>query len=845
VFRLALKSTLARKWRLVSTGLAVVLGIAFLAGTLVFTDTIKRTFDDLFADIYSETDAYVRSSTSISMEFGGDARGRIPESVLGAVAGVDGVADAQGLVQGFAQVVDADGDAIGNPGQGAPTFAMSYVAGALSPWQLTEGSREPGPGELVVDKGTADKGDLAIGDTVTVLTQTGPHQFPLVGIARFGSVDSPGGASVSIFELATAQRMLLGRTGELDAVMIDASAGVDEAALATRVAGVLPEGVEALTGTQITEESQDALQDGLSFFNTFLLVFAAIGLVVACFTIYNTFQIVVTQRRREMAMLRAVGASRRQVLFAQLLEASVVGLVASVIGLLAGVLVAGLLKAMMEQFGIDIPAGGTVLQLRTIVVAIVVGTLVTVVSAVLPALRASRIPPLAALRDVAVGGVEAPRRRLLAGAALVVGGAAAMVVGLAGSGVLLVGLGALAIFIGVFVLGPLIARPVVRTVGAPLPGITGSLARENALRNPKRTARTGGALMIGVALVAAITVMSASLKDWIRDTFEQQFTGDFVVATNTFGFGGISPQLAAELNELPEVATASGVRVGVARVGEADPSDEEYVAIDPATAGSLFDIGMVEGSIADLSVDGVLVDDDEAERRGLGAGDPLDFQFLNGTSRTLTVQGIYTEQDMAGSLVVSHALHEQSGTDQFDLSVYIEKSSGMSDEAAETAIASVSDAYPNARLQSRAEYIDDQAAQLDQIINLMYGLLGLAVVIALFSIANSMSLSIYERTRELGLLRAVGMTRRQTRASVRWESALIAVLGTGLGILVGIFFGWSMSITIRGAGLGTFTIPWTALLVVVVLAVLGGVIATIRPARRAARLDILHAIATE
>lgn len=848
MLRLALKSFLSRKRRLISTGLAVTLGIAFLAGTLVFTDTIKRTFDDLFADIYAETDTFVRSSTSISMDFGADARGRMPESVLSTIAGVDGVADAQGLVQGFAQVVTSGGDAIGDPGRGAPTLGMSYISGALSPWQLTEGSRPPGPGELVLDKGSAGKGHFTIGDTVTVLTQTGPHQFPLVGIARFGSADSPGGATVAIFDLATAQQVLLGRPGELDAVMVDATAGIDQAQLTSRVAAALPDGTEALTGAQITKETQDAMQEGLSFFNTFLLVFAAIGLVVACFTIYNTFQIVVTQRRREMAMLRAVGASRRQVLSAQLLEAGFVGVVASAVGLAAGVLVAGLLKAMMTQFGIDIPAGGTVVQLRTAVVAMVVGTLVTIVSAVFPALRASRIPPLAALRDVSFGGVEAPRRRLLAGVAVLTAGVGAMAIGLAGSGVAWVGLGALAVFIGVFVVGPLIARPVVEVAGAPLPavsGVTGELARENALRNPKRTARTGGALMVGVALVAAITVMSASLKDWIRDTFEQQFTGDFVVATNTFGFGGISPQLAADLNQLPEVATATGVRVGVARVGETNPSDEGYVSVDPQTAGGVFDVGMVQGSIDALTTDGVLVDDDEAKRLGVGVGDPLQFQFLNGTTRTLTVEGIYTEQDMAGALVVSHALHEQSGTDQFDFAVYVEKSDDVSDAAAQAAIAGVSGAYPNAKLDSRAQYIHDQAAQLDPIVNMMYGLLGLAVVIALFSIANSMSLSIYERTREVGLLRAVGMTRHQIRTAVRWESVLVALLGTGLGVVVGIFFGWSISVTIRGGGLGTFTVPWTSLLVVVVLALLGGVIATIRPARRAAHLDVLQAIATE
>ena len=326
MFRLALKSTLARKWRLVSTGLAVMLGIAFLAGTLVFTDTIKRTFDDLFADIYAETDTYVRSSTSISMEFGGDARGRIPESMLATVADVDGVADAQGLVQGFAQVVDADGDAIGNPGQGAPTFGMSYVGGALSPWQLTEGSRAPGPGELVVDKGTADKGDLAIGDTVTVLTQTGPHEFPLVGTARFGSVDSPGGASVAIFDLATAQQVLLGRTGELDAVMIDAADGVDEATLTARVAGVLPDGVEALTGhARSPRRPRTRCRKGSASSTRSCSCSRRSGSSSPASRSTTRSRSSSRNARREMALLRAVGASRRQVLSAQLLEASVVG----------------------------------------------------------------------------------------------------------------------------------------------------------------------------------------------------------------------------------------------------------------------------------------------------------------------------------------------------------------------------------------------------------------------------------------------------------------------------------------------------------------------------------------
>ena len=572
MFRLALKNTFARKLRLLSTSFAVMLGIAFLAGTLVFTDTIERTFDNLFAGIYENTDAVVRSETSIEAEMGWEMRGRIPESTLATVREVDGVAQAQGIVQGFAQIVGSDGDAIGNPGQGPPTFGQNYQSGELSPWEMIEPGRAPGPGEIVIDKRSADEGDLQLGDAVTVLTQTGPHELTLVGTVRFGSADSPGGASVSLFDLTTAQQVLAGASGQLDMVMVAAVEGISEDEIAARIAAAIPEDTEALTGTEITEETQADLQEMLSFVDTFLLAFAAIGLVVACFTIYNTFQIVVTQRRREMAMLRAVGATRHQVLSAQLLEAVFLGVLASLVGLAVGVFIAAALKGMLEAFGVDIPAGGTAFRTRTAVVALALGPLVTVVSAVFPSLRASRIPPLAALRDVAVGRVDRPSRRLLSGASVTVGGVAALVAGLGGSGLAWVGVGALAIFVGVFVLGPVIARPVVGVLGAPVSavsGITGSLARENALRNPKRTARTGGALMVGVALVVAITVMSASMKDWTRDVFDEQFTGDFVVATEGAGFGGLSPQLASDLNELPEVDSAAGVRAGVARVHRA------------------------------------------------------------------------------------------------------------------------------------------------------------------------------------------------------------------------------------------------------------------------------------
>jgi putative ABC transport system permease protein len=847
MFRIALKTALAKKLRLFSTALSIMIAVAFLGGTLVFTDTIRRTFDDLFADVYATTDSWVRSSASVELELGAEQRGRIPDSLLATVRGVDGVAEAQPYVQGFAQIVSSDGDPIGNPGEGAPTFAMTYSEGVLNPWDLTDGSRAPGPGELVIDKGSADLGQLSIGDRVTVITQSGPHEFPLVGIARFGSADSPAGASVSLFDVATAQEVLVGGAHDLDAVVVRAVDGVNEEELTARIARVLPQGVEAVTGTEITRETQNSFRQAMSFFNTFLLVFAVIGLVVAAFTIYNTFQIIITQRTHEMALLRSIGATRRQVLGSELIEATLVGTVASAVGLAAGVVVAALLKAMMAAFGVDIPAGGTVFTARTAVVALVVGIVVTVVAAVFPSLRASRIPPLAAIRDVAVDTSNQSRRRLVSGGAITAIGVGAFVFGLSGAGIEWVGVGALATFVGVFMLGPLIARPGAKAIGAPLPaltGVVGELARENAERNPKRTSRTGGALMVGVALVAAITIIAASAKDWIRDVYAEQFSGDYVVSTATTGFGGLDPALAIAVDRLPEVAVATGVRAGAA-TDLADGSDTGYVAVDPATAGQLFDIGMVEGSLADLTVDGILVDEGEANKRGIVVGDQLPFRFLDGVTRRLIVQGIYTDDELAGKFVISQALHERTGVDQFDVAVYVAKNPGVSDAAAESAVASVADRYPNAEVNSRTEYIDSQAAQVDPLVNLMYGLLGLAVLISLINIANSMALSIHERTRELGLLRAVGMTRRQTRRSVRWEAVIIALLGTALGIVVGVFFGWSISVTIRDAGLGVFTLPVAPLIVITLIAVLGAVLAAIRPAWRAARLDVLRAIANE
>jgi putative ABC transport system permease protein len=537
------------------------------------------------------------------------------------------------------------------------------------------------------------------------------------------------------------------------------------------------------------------------------------------------------------------------VLWAQLLEALIVGVVASLVGLAAGFGVAGGLKAMMAGFGIDIPAGGTVMTPRTAVVAMTVGVLVTVASAILPSRRASRVPPLAALRVLAIDGSGGDRpRRALEGAVTTVVGGAAFAAGLTGSGIVWVGLGALLTFIGVFTLSPLFARPISRTVGrsvARVAGVTGLLARENAARNPTRTARTGGALMVGVALVCAITIIAATAKDWTRDVFAAQFTGDYVVSTNAYAFGGLSPDLADRLNELPEVRAAAGIRIGMARDLSGDGGDTAYVAVDPALAGQVFDLGMVEGTVEALSADGILVSEQAARDRHVGLGDVVELGFVNGKTSALTVQGIYREDDLAGPLTISHALHEQTGVDQFDFSVYVTGAPGVDDADLESALAAVSADYPNAELQSRSDYITAQASQVNQIVNLMYGLLGLAILIALLSIANSISLSIHERTHELGLLRAVGMTRHQTASTVRWEAAIVALMGAGIGAVLGLVFGWAISVALRDDGLTTLTVPVFALVAIVLVGATGGVIAALRPGWRAAHLDVLRAIAAE
>ena len=843
MFRTTLKTLAARKLRLFTTSFAVLLGVAFMAGTLVLTDTIGKTFDKLFADANKGTDAYVRAEIAFDSDWFGDQRPRLDTTLVDAINEVDGVAAAEGHIEAYAQLVDKHGKPIGNPGMGAPVLGGVWLSNdALNPFELASGRAPQSDSEVVVDKGSADKGDLLLGDTTTVLTQAGPLSVTIVGIAKYGDTDSPGGASFTMFTPTAAQAYLT-QPGEINAIKVVADPGVSESQLVDRISTIVPSGTEVLTGAEITQEDQAAIKEDMSFFNIFLMVFAIIALFVGSFIIYNSFSILVAQRTKEMALMRAIGASRRQVTRSVLLEAGVVGLIASALGLAAGVGVAAGLKMLLSGIGIEIPAGGIVLTSKTVIVSTISGLGVSIASAVFPARKAAKVPPIAAMREVAVDQSSRSRRRIVNGTIITGLGALAMGAGLfGGAGIAPVGLGAVLIFVGVAVLGPVLARPISRVIGAPLPrlkGVSGTLATQNAMRNPKRTSATAAALMIGVALVGFITILASSTKASVAKNVEKTFTGDLVVSTNVGGEGGLSPALAEQLSALPELDAVSGFRMAPAEV---DGAGTNLISADPLAMQEITDFGLTQGSLSDLHAHEIAVFQDRADERGWTLGQTIPVRFADTGVQQFTVVATYTENATVGDFFVGIEAYDANISDRFDRQVMMTVADGVDADQARAAVTKVADAYPQGDVQDRHEYSKAQTKNMDMLLNLIYALLALAVFIALLGIANTLALSIFERTRELGLLRAVGMTRRQLRATVRYESVIIALLGTTLGLTIGTAFGWSIVKALEDQGLDTFSIPVSQLAVVTVIAALAGVGAAALPARRAAKLDILGAI---
>jgi putative ABC transport system permease protein len=848
-----LKGLLAHKRRLVGTFLAVFLGVAFLSGTLVLGDTLRANFDDLFTEANAGTDAVVRHTSALSTDPGeaDTQRGLVAQSLVDEVRAVDGVAAAEPYVEGFGQLLDEDGDPLG--GNGPPTFAANWVEDRdLNPYRLAEGRAPRADDEVVVNRGTAEDGGLEVGDRTTVLTPQ-PVEVEIVGLATFGSADGLGGVTFTAFRLESAQRHLLGRTDVVSSISTRAEPGVSEDELVSRIARVLPDDVEAITGTDLTDEAtNDINKQFLDVFTTFLVVFAGVALLVATFSIYNTFSILVAQRTRESALLRAIGAGRGQILGSVIVEALAVGLVASGAGLLGGLGIAGLLKGVFDSFGFALPAGGLAIKPYAVVIAVVVGVVVTLVAGVAPAVKASRVAPLAAIRDASVEPISASVRRAITGVALTALGAGVVLSAVLGGGDSMLpraGLGALVTIVGVVVFGPVVARSASGVIGLPLRwarGVTGALARENAMRNPRRTSSTAAALMVGVGVVTLFTIFAASIKESIDDTVSRSFTGDFVITTGEFGGGGMSPQLAGEIDNLPEVETAAGLGSGRAMVG----TDTEDVTIaDPALLDDVLDLEVSSGSIAGLGEARFAVSDRVAEDEGWERGTTVPVTFSDGVTSDFRIGAVYGAEQITGDYLFTRAAWAPHAVQDVDDKVLVRLAEGVPFETGRRVVERIADAYSAPDVLDRGEFAESSASGVDMMLGIVYVLLALAILIALMGIANTISLSVHERTRELGLLRAVGESRRQLRSMIRWESVIIAVFGTVGGLGLGMFLGWALvEAASEGAGeitAPTFTTPVGRLLVVLVVGAVAGVLAGLRPARRAARRPVLEAIATE
>lgn len=848
MLRLTLRGLAAHKLRLALTAVAVALGVGFVTGTFVLSDTMNKAFENLFTGLAKGSDVTVRSVAPYDgARDQGGAGAPLPQSLVGTVGQVDGVRAAEGGVTGYALVIDKRGKPV-QP-KGAPTIGSSMSGNPLVAGDFTmrSGHRPAGPHDVVLDASTAAKAGYRLGDTVPVVFAGGRESFTLVGVTGFGSADNLGGATLAGFKLPTAQRVL-DREGKVDEIQVVADPGVDTATLRSRVAAVLPHGVEAVPSEQIGTEQADSVRKGLGFFTKALLGFAAVALLVGSFLIWNTFSVLVAQRSRELGLLRAVGATRRQVLAGVVGEAVVVGLVAAAAGIGLGLLAALGLRGLLSAVGIDLPTTTLQLEPRTVVAALLVGLLVTVVSALVPARAATRIPPVAALRDAATSTVERPsRRRTVAGAVLLAFGAALLVlVGVGGDRPGTAGLGALAAFVGLVLLGPAIAGGCGRLVGAGRSRATGagwSMAARNLARAPRRAASTALALTIGLSLVAAVTVVASSIKSSVRDIVSSSTSADLLVRPASQVAPGIPVAAAEAVRGVDGVGIVSEGRFGPAKVG----TSKTYVgAIDAATAGRVADLQITSGRLADLRGDAVLVSTSKAKSQHLAVGDRVPVSFPAGGRIDARVVGTFDNDELIGSAYVlplaTYAAHTVDGLDAI---VFVGADAGVSEVALQQRVRDALAAYPGVTVDTPSGFADAQGAAVDSLLNLVSALLLLAIVVALLGIVNTLALAVIERTREIGLLRAVGATRQQVRRVVRREAVLTAVLGALLGTALGVGAGLALARSLAGEGLHAVTVPVGQLGVYLVLAALAGVVAAVGPARRASKVDVLRAVTTE
>jgi putative ABC transport system permease protein len=848
VWRVTWRNLFARKLRLLLSAFAIVLGVAFVAGSLIFTNAMGGAFDDIIEG--STADVEVAYKGANDFDSGQDNR-TFPASVVSDLEALPEVGSAhpQNTLQ-TVFVIGNDGKVLG--GNGPPGLAMNptdaqSVAGKpiLS---VVRGSYPTGPDQIALDVDTADKGGFEVGDTVELATPGKPPvmKTKLTGLVEFGS-GGLNGATLTVFDTSFMQQRFFGGRDVFTTVSLNAAPGVSQTELAKAAQTVLPEGVVARTGKVYVAENKANLDEILGFLQTFLLVFAAIALFVGVFLIINTFSILVAQRSRELALLRAMGASRRQVNRSVLLEAIAVGLVGSTVGLGLGYVLALGLRWLFGQFGLDLSRAAFPMTWAAVVWSYVIGIGVTAVAAVLPARRASRIPPIAALRDDVAMPESSVRRRVLVGTVLVVLGAGSMAAGLAGdgnSGLIALGGGVLLIFVGVALMSAFLGQPVLQLFGVVFSrmfGTVGRLATQNALRNPRRTGATASALMIGLALMTMVSIFGASASASTDAAIGKALTSQFIIS-NVVG-QPFSTDVAEKVRRLDGVAGVTQLRSAYPKLKGGGSA--WTIGIDPKAFGIAFSVPAVKGSFADLGPGTVAITEAAAKRRGFTLGDDVTMKFQGGDAKLKVVALFPSTAAVPGDYVVTPEVLEKGGLTPLDAMVFVTKDPSASTNAVRSEIEGVIKDLPTVTVKDPEGYAAEQQSQVKQFVYFLYGLLGLAVIIAILGVINTLSLSVIERTREVGLLRAVGVTRRQLRTMIRLESVVVAVLGGVLGTLMGVLFGTTVVSALKDQGLTDLAVPWLWLGGFLLLAAVAGVLAAVVPARRAAKLDVLRAIGAE
>jgi putative ABC transport system permease protein len=848
VIRLMLRDLRSRKLRTALTTLAILLGVAMISGTYVLTDQINKGFKDIEGLAYSKVDVTVTPKAAFGQALYGPA-GFLPQAMVGQIKSVNGVAEALGYVYGSGSVV-VNGKVVTTGG--APTIVYSYIPPRFEPDKYVSGAPPSAHGEAGVIKQLADAHHLHVGQTVGLTTAQGVQSVRISGIFTFADSPSMGGATVVHTTLADAQNWYQAE-GKLSQIYVAATPGVNADTLVKRLRGVLPSSVEVKSGQQTAAQSTKAINDSFGkVLRTALLAFGGVAVIVGAFIIFNAFSITVAQRLREFAMLRSLGASRRQVLTSVMAEALMLGVAASLLGIGAGLGVAKGINGLFKAVGADIPTSGIVLAPRTVVISLAVGIGVALLAALIPALRATRVPPVAALQE----GATLPQTKVgrysawIAGG-VAVAGVAALIAGMVGHAgttqrLTTLGMGVVLIFIAVAMVAKYVVRPLASVVGWPLAkvfGTSGRLARENAGRNPARTAATAAALMIGLAVVVFVAVFAEGLKGSFVSAVDREVQAALVVTAKQ---GDQVPLKAFDaVRALPSVQDAAAIATQTVQVNSKGTSS--MFAINPAALSPMWRFHWLKGGsdqlLGRLTGPNVIIEEQFATSRHLAVGGHFRILTIQGRRARFTVIGIYRDPTLATGFTVAQTTFDTlySGSNRDPFWILATVPSGADVGATKAAVKSALQAFPTVQVQTKAQYTDQVKKGVNQILSLLYALLAVSVTISVFGIVNTLVLSVYERTREIGMLRAIGTSRRQMRRIVRYESVITSVIGGILGTALGVVFAYVVTTRFASQGI-TFTVPYVQLVLFLLAAGYVGVAAAVLPARRAARVDILEAI---